>query len=82
MSSNAVTVIVSIKRVRISENNKTVKGGTLSGAVTAIKSPSQLSWQQAVKTDDSKKNLSDVNIKHMSQNRRTYLRMMTEAMLT
>jgi len=43
-----------------------VKGSTLSGAVVALKSPSQLSWQQAVRRDDSKKNLSDVNIKQIS----------------
>jgi len=64
MSSNSATVISPIKRVGFSENKKkNVKGATSSGAVVALKSPSGLSWQQAV---DSKKNLSDVNTKQMS----------------
>ena len=66
MSSNAATVISPIKRVGFSENQKNVIGTTLSGAVAALKSPSQVSWQQAMRRDDSKKNLSDVNIKQMS----------------
>ena len=58
MSSNAATVISPINRVGFRENKKkNVKGATLSGAVIALKSPSQLPWQQAVRTDDSKRNL-------------------------
>jgi hypothetical protein len=64
MSSHAATVISHMYRVGFSENKKNVKGTTLNGAVVALKSPCQLSWQQAV--------IRVVNIKQISYNRRIY----------